>query len=128
MSWVTRVTISVSLPLACGALFAYTGVQRWAYTKAGAFWELAGLHDSTPLPTSPIPAGLQSPPLTSRLRKITEGVLYCVMIVPAFVLAIFLYDRLTFRYFRDGQLHCLQCGHILQGLVAPRCPECGRAI
>jgi len=29
---------------------------------------------------------------------------------------------------RDNETRCRQCGYILRGLSAPRCPECGEAI
>ncbi len=129
MSWPTRVVISVMIPLICGIGVAATGLPRKAYNNAPRFWALTGLYDPTPIP---VPKRRQpekrAPNLTLTLRYVTEGALYTVTIIPAFIMAIFIYDRLTFRYSRDGYLRCLQCGHILQGLTAPRCPECGKVI
>lgn len=128
LGWPARTLISVSIPLAIGLLLANTGLPRWAYNNARYFWALAGLHDLTPVRVPARPAHERPRPLTPRLRYITEGAIYAVMIIPAFVLAIFIYDRLTFRYHRDLHLRCPDCNHILQGLTEPRCPECGRRI
>ena len=121
MGWGTRVLISVGIPLLLGVAASSLGIQRWLYNNAVYFWKLAGLypHDL---------AARRRPPLSGTLRFVTEGLIYAVAIIPAFVLAIFIYDRLTFRYTRSDQIHCPQCGHILQGLTEPRCPECGRPI
>lgn len=107
---------------------ATTGLPRWAYNHARSIWALTGLYDPTFVVEPARPARKVPPNLTRTQRYITEGVIYTVMIVPAFVLAILVYDRLTFRYSRDRQLRCLQCGHILHGLTEPRCPECGESI
>ena len=129
MTWPARVLISVMIPLICGIGVAATGLPRKAYNNAAQFWALTGLYDPTPIP---VPRRIQperrAPNLTLTLRYITEGTLYTVTIFPAFILAIFIYDRLTFRYSRDRYLHCLECGQILQGLTEPRCPECGKTI
>lgn len=46
---------------------------------------------------------------------------------PAFAIGL-----ITFAWLRrrqvDGYLHCTKCNHILKGLTAPRCPECGTTI
>ncbi len=121
MAWGTRVLISIGIPLLLGIGASALGIQRWLYNNAIHFWKLAGLypHDLS---------RKYKPPLSGTLRYVTEGLIYAIAIIPAFVLAIFIYDRLTFRYTRSDQIHCPQCGHILQGLTEPRCPECGRPI
>lgn len=128
LGWATRATISIAIPLACGLLLASTGLPRRVYNHAGRFWEITGLYDSTPVKVLARREHQARPPLSKTLRYITEGAIYATMIVPSFVLAIFIYDRLTFRYSRERLIRCLQCGHILQGLSEPRCPECGEPI
>ncbi len=128
MTWPTRVLISVLIPLVCGVGVASTGLPRWAYNNAYRAWSLTGLYDPAPVQVRARSAHTARPNLTLPQRFITEGMIYTVMIVPAFVLAIFIYDRLTFRYFKDRYLRCLECGHILRGLSEPRCPECGERI
>ncbi len=128
LSWSARATISIAIPLACGAVLASTGVPRQIYNNAWRFWSAVGLHDPTPIQMPARQARTVVPPLNPRLRYITEGLIYTVMIVPAFLLAIFIYDRLTFRYCNDRVLRCLHCGYILKGLTEPRCPECGTKI
>lgn len=46
---------------------------------------------------------------------------------PAFVLGLASWG-IQQRSRTDGHLHCTKCGHILKGLTAPRCPECGTII
>lgn len=46
---------------------------------------------------------------------------------PAFVLGLLAW-RIQLRPRADGYLHCTKCDHILKGLSAPRCPECGNCI
>ncbi len=46
---------------------------------------------------------------------------------PAFALGLLAW-RMQQRSRTDGHLHCTKCDHILKGLTAPRCPECGSAI
>ena len=128
LSWPARVIISIAIPLACGTLVASTGLPRRAYDDAWRFWELTGLYDARLIQKPARPAHKQRDNMSKSLRYISEGVIYAALIIPAFILAIFIYDRLTFRYSRDGYLRCLGCGHILQGLSEPRCTECGRAI
>ena len=50
-----------------------------------------------------------------------------VTVLPPFLLGLLVWRRLAPRP-GDGFLHCLRCDHILKGLTAPRCPECGEAI
>ncbi len=128
MSWVVRVLISVMIPLVLGMGIVATGVPRSAYRKASTFWEFAGVYEPKMQRVSAIPSHMAPQPLPLTLRKVTEGVLYVVGIVPGFAVAILVYDRLTFRYMRDRHVRCPDCGHILSGLTEPRCPECGRAI
>jgi hypothetical protein len=129
MSWPARVLISVAIPLVFGAGIAATGFPRWLYNRAPQFWAITGLYNPTPVPVRVRLRPREAPPpLELHLRYITEGVMYAVLIAPTFVLAIFVYDRLTFRYTRDDEFRCVSCGHILKGLTEPRCPECGRRI
>ena len=44
------------------------------------------------------------------------------------MLGLRLYNRLTFKFYRDEHTRCGACGYILKGLTAPRCPECGKGI
>lgn len=46
---------------------------------------------------------------------------------PAFVVGLLAW-RIQQRPRSDGHLHCTKCDHILKGLTAPRCPECGTVI
>ncbi len=128
MTWPTRTLIAVLIPLSMGIGIAATGLPRWAYNNARSFWALTGLYDAEWVTVPATPSRRIRPNLSPTQRYITEGTIYTVMIAPAFVLAIFIYDRLTFRYSRERELRCLQCGHILRGLTAPRCPECGERI
>jgi hypothetical protein len=128
LSWTVRVLISVSIPLVIGLGAVATGLPRKAYQHADTFWEFTGIYEPTMKRYPAVPAHRGPKPLPPRLRYVTEAVLYVAGIVPGFVLAIFVYDRLTFRYMRDRHLRCPQCGHILSGLSEPRCPECGRPI
>jgi hypothetical protein len=125
MRWGMRAAISVSIPLLIGVALANLGVHRSIYKNAVRFWESAGLYDSTPVRT---PSRYAPRPLDKKLRYVTEGAIYSLTILPAFLLAIFIFDRLTYRYSRDHYLRCPACGHILAGLSEPRCPECGRPI
>ena len=46
---------------------------------------------------------------------------------PAFVIGLLAYTLLR-RKKADGYAHCAKCDHILKGLTAPRCPECGATV
>ncbi|MBI5863276.1 MAG: hypothetical protein HZB38_01940 [Planctomycetes bacterium] len=54
---------------------------------------------------------------------VSDGLVY----TPAFLVGLLVWAILRKRR-HDGYLHCLKCDHILKGLTAPRCPECGEPI
>jgi hypothetical protein len=60
-----------------------------------------------------------------------RGISYFIWGLPPSLGAVLAYGLLT-RWFGpvtdDGETHCRKCDHILRGLSAPRCPECGEAI
>jgi hypothetical protein len=55
-----------------------------------------------------------------------DGMVGAIIALPGVIVAIalllFLFDR------SPGETRCRRCGHLLKGLITPRCPECREAI
>ncbi|MBN1344752.1 MAG: hypothetical protein JXQ73_18815 [Phycisphaerae bacterium] len=69
--------------------------------------------------------------LSSRLTpRLASGLCAGILSWPFVFLALAIYDRLVPHFGPPVQEHlrCIKCGHILEGLSEPRCPECGQPI